>query len=59
MTEYKAFDYHSKSHGYGFIDFIEGFDRSGLYIEINQESLLPWEKGDRLRWMRSNNDTIQ
>lgn len=40
MTEYEGSDYHSKSHGEGFIDFIEGFDRAGLYIMDEPEAAL-------------------
>lgn len=40
MEEYMGSDYHSNSHGEGFLDFMQGFDKPGLYIIDEPEAAL-------------------
>ncbi len=40
MVEYKGSDYHSNSHGEGFLAFMQGFDKPGLYIIDEPEAAL-------------------
>ncbi len=40
MLEYQGSDYHSNSHGEGFLAFMQGFDKPGLYIMDEPEAAL-------------------
>lgn len=40
MMEYMGNNYHNKSHGESFLDFIQGFDTTGLYIIDEPEAAL-------------------
>jgi len=40
MVEYLGNDYHSNSHGEGFLAFMQGFDKTGLYIMDEPEAAL-------------------
>lgn len=40
MLEYEGSDYHSNSHGEGFLAFMQGFDKPGLYIIDEPEAAL-------------------
>lgn len=40
MVEYLGDDYHSNSHGEGFLSFMQGFDKPGLYIIDEPEAAL-------------------
>jgi len=40
MEEYQGSDYHSSSHGEGFLAFMQGFDGPGLYIIDEPEAAL-------------------
>ena len=44
MTEYLGDDYHSNSHGEGFLAFMQGFDKPGLYIIDEPEAALSPQK---------------
>lgn len=44
MVEYLGDDYHSNSHGEGFLAFIQGFDKPGLYIIDEPEAALSPQK---------------
>ena len=44
MTEYQGANYHSCSHGEGFLSYIQGFDRTGLYIMDEPEAALSPER---------------
>ena len=44
MEEYKGSDYHSNSHGEGFLAFMQGFDKPGLYIIDEPEAALSPQK---------------
>lgn len=44
MVEYKGSDYHSNSHGEGFLSFMQGFDKPGLYIMDEPEAALSPQK---------------
>lgn len=40
MKEYEGNNYHDRSHGEGFLSFIQGFDKPGLYILDEPEAAL-------------------
>lgn len=41
VREYESFEnYHEKSHGEGFLSFMEGFDKAGLYLMDEPEAAL-------------------
>lgn len=40
MTEYRGGDYHNKSHGESFLAYIQGFDKTGLYLIDEPEAAL-------------------
>ena len=44
MIEYWGNDYHSNSHGEGFLAFMQGFDKPGLYIIDEPEAALSPQK---------------
>jgi predicted ATPase len=44
MVEYLGSDYHSNSHGEGFLAFMQGFDKPGLYIIYEPEAALSPQK---------------
>ena len=44
MIEYLGSDYHSNSHGEGFLAFMQGFDKPGLYIIDEPEAALSPQK---------------
>lgn len=44
MLEYLGDDYHSNSHGEGFLAFMQGFDKPGLYIMDEPEAALSPQK---------------
>ena len=44
MVEYMGSDYHSNSHGEGFLAFMQGFDKPGLYIIDEPEAALSPQK---------------
>ena len=44
MMEYLGDDYHSNSHGEGFLAFMQGFDKPGLYIMDEPEAALSPQK---------------
>lgn len=44
MLEYQGNDYHSNSHGEGFLSFMTGFDKTGLYIIDEPEAALSHQR---------------